>query len=61
VGNNRAIEEIEMSVGRWFFWPIAVTLVVTTTVALWWYSKPRRHHTPVNAAVNQDKDKPPID
>jgi RND family efflux transporter MFP subunit len=38
-----------------------VTLVVTTTVALWWYSKPRRHHTPVNAAVNQDKDKPPID
>lgn len=50
-----------MSPGRWFFWPVAVTMVVITTVALWWYSQPRRHHTPVNAAANQDKDKPPTE
>ena len=39
---------------RWFFWPVAGSLVLGLTWALWLYSTPRRPGTTVNAAVKKD-------
>src|SRR5262245_10134731 len=46
---------------RWVFWPAAVTIVLGTTFALWWYSQPRRLHQAAYAAGNKDKEIPQPD
>lgn len=46
---------------RWLFWPLAVVVVLGTTIALWWNSQPPRYRPAANASAKKDVEQPPDD